>query len=77
MSIPRGVTARLFIRALQSDGFSLRRVQGSHRIYRHPDGRRVVVAYHSLSDTFPVGTLKAMIADAGWVEEDLRRLGFL
>jgi predicted RNA binding protein YcfA (HicA-like mRNA interferase family) len=52
-------------------------VRGSHRIYRHADGRRVVVAYHSLSDTFPIGTLRAMIEDAGWQDEDLRRLGLL
>ncbi len=48
---PKGITARRFIRALTDDGFSLSRTRGSHRIYRHPDGRRVVVAYHRLSDT--------------------------
>jgi hypothetical protein len=37
-------------------------------------GRRVVVAYHALGDTFPIGTLRGMIADAGWKDEDLRRL---
>ncbi|MFI5092542.1 MAG: type II toxin-antitoxin system HicA family toxin [Candidatus Acidiferrum sp.] len=48
---------------------------GSHRIYRHANGRRVVVAFHSLSETFPIGTLRAMIEDAGWKDADLRRLG--
>ena len=66
-----------FIRALEGDGFALQRVRGSHRIYRHADGRRVVVAYHALNETFPIGTLRAMIADAGWQDEDLRRLGLL
>jgi len=75
--IPRGTTAREFIRALLVDGFVLARVRGSHRIYRHPDGRRTVVAFHALSDTFPAGTLKAMIADVGWAAEDLARLGLL
>lgn len=74
-SAPRGLAARLLIRALQAEGFRLARIRGSHRIYRHPDGRRVVVAYHGLGNTFPVGTLKAMLADVGWTEEDLRRLG--
>lgn len=74
---PRGLSARHFIRALEADGFALQRVSGSHRIYRHADGRRIVVAYHGLSDTFPIGTLRAMIADAGWQDEDLRRLGLL
>ena len=75
--IPRGITARQFLRALQADGFVLQRTRGSHRIYRHPDGRRVVVAYHHVSDTFPIGTLRAMIADAEWNDDDLRRLGFI
>ena len=73
--IPRGVHARRFVKALQQDGFVLSRTRGSHRIYRHADGRRVVVAYHHLSDTFPIGTLRAMIADAGWTAQDLSRLG--
>jgi hypothetical protein len=34
-----------------------------------------VVAYHALNDTFPIGTLRAMIRDAGWRDEDLARLG--
>ena len=72
---PRGLSARRFIQALSADGFELQRVRGSHRIYRHADGRRVVVAYHSLNDTFPIGTLRAMIGDAGWQESDLQRLG--
>lgn len=50
--VPRGITARRFIQALHEDGFFLKRARGSHRIYRHPDGRRVVIAYHRLSDTF-------------------------
>ena len=75
---PRGTTARQFIRALHADGFFLQRTtRGSHRIYRHPDGRRVVVAYHHLSDNFPMGTLRAMIADAGWDEDELRHLGLI
>ncbi len=75
--VPRGLSARRFIRGLESDGFALQRVNGSHRIYRHADGRRVVVAYHALNDTFPIGTLRAMIADAGWKDEDFRRLGLV
>jgi predicted RNA binding protein YcfA (HicA-like mRNA interferase family) len=71
---PRGMTARELIRALHIDGFRPVRTRGSHHIYRHDDGRRVVVAYHRLSEAFPMGTLKAMIVDIGWSEADLRRL---
>lgn len=73
--IPRGITARRLIKALHDDGFELKRIRGSHHIYRHPDGRRIVVGYHRLSDTFPIGTLKAIIRDAGWKEVDFSRLG--
>jgi len=72
--VPRGITARRLLKALHEDGFILRRTRGSHHSYAHPDGRRVVVAYHRLSDTFPIGTLKAMIGDISWSEDDLRRL---
>jgi predicted RNA binding protein YcfA (HicA-like mRNA interferase family) len=73
----KGVSARFFIRALHADGFLLKRTKGSHHIYRHADGRIVVVAYHRLSDTFPIGTLKSMLAAANWEEQDLQRLGLL
>jgi predicted RNA binding protein YcfA (HicA-like mRNA interferase family) len=62
---------------LEGDGFVLQRVRERHRIYRHADGRRVVAAYHALSGSFPIGTLRRMIADAGWRDEDLRDLGLL
>lgn len=73
----RGITARLLLQALHQDGFALQRTRGSHRIYRHPDGRRVVVAYHRLGETFPIGTLRAMVADAEWDDERLRQLGLI
>lgn len=77
MDVPRGMTARELIRALHADGFRLTRTRGSHHIYRHADGRRIVVAYHRVGDTFPIGTLKSMIADIGWSDADLHRLGLI
>ena len=68
------MTARRLIAALHADGFLLVRTRGNHWIYRHSDGRRVVVAFHRVGDTFPMGTLKAMIEDADWSEADLVRL---
>jgi mRNA interferase HicA len=76
-SFPRGITARELTSAQHADGFRLTRTRGSHHMFRHPDGRRTVVAYHRLSDTFPLGTLKAMCADIGWTDSDLRRLNVL
>lgn len=72
------LTARQLVAALPRDGFSLVRQRGSHRHYRHPDGRRVTVSFHHASDTFRAGTLRSMIEiQARWNEDDLRRLGLL
>ncbi len=76
----RTITAREFVRALERDGFELRRKRAiSHRQYIHPeDKRRVTVTYHGHSRTFPLGTLKRMIEhDAQWTEDDLKRLKLL
>lgn len=54
----RSITARRLATALSDDGFELQRQKGSHRHYRHPDGRRVTLSFHHSSDTFPHGTLR-------------------
>jgi predicted RNA binding protein YcfA (HicA-like mRNA interferase family) len=76
LRIPRGIDARTFIRALEQDGFFESRSEGSHHRYKHPDGRRVTVAYHGRSDTFVIKTLKRMEA-THWTEADIRRLGLI
>jgi predicted RNA binding protein YcfA (HicA-like mRNA interferase family) len=74
----RGLTARGLIDALKRDGFALVRQAGSHKHYRHPDGRRVTVAYHRRGGAFQIGTLRSMVEQqARWTEADLRRLGLL
>ena len=71
----RSVTARQLASALQLDGFQLQRQKGSHRHYRHPDGRRVTLSFHHSSDTFRPGTLRSIIeVQARWTENDLTRL---
>lgn len=72
----RNASVRDIISALQHDGFTLARQKGSHRHYKHPDGRRVTVTFHHASDTIPLGTLRKMIEmEAKWDESDLKRLG--
>jgi predicted RNA binding protein YcfA (HicA-like mRNA interferase family) len=74
----RSLSAREIIAALEKDGFTLARTRGSHRLFRHPDGRRVTVSAHRMSDTFPPGTLRSMVeVQAQWDEEDLHRLGLM
>ena len=74
----RSVTARQLASALQADGFQLQRQKGSHRHYRHLDGRRVTLSFHHSSDTFRSGTLRSIIeVQAHWTEDDLARLRLL
>lgn len=74
----RGISARKIAKALQDDGFEFTRQRGSHRRYRHPDGRRVTLSFHHASDTFPLPTLKSIVErQASWDESDLRRLGLV
>ena len=74
----RSLTARQVVSALQSEGFELQRQKGSHRHYKHPDGRRVTLSFHHSSDTFRPGTLQSIIeTQARWTAEDLRRLRLL
>jgi len=71
----RSVTARQLVSALQNEGFQLQRQKGSHRHYRHSDGRRVTLSFHHSSDTFRPGTLRSIIeTQARWTENDLTRL---
>lgn len=79
MTVPqlRAVSARVFVRALERDGFFVSRVNGSHHVFRHRDGRRVVVPYHALGDTFRPGTLLSMVRGLGWTTADLIRLELL
>lgn len=73
----RNVPVRKLIRALERDGFVYRRLKGSQRVYRHPDGRRVVIHYHHGGDTLPIGTLQQVLAVTNWNQEALRRLGLI
>lgn len=77
MIFPKNITANEFRHALEKDGFRQTRKGGGHLIFRHPDGRRVVLSYHKSGDTFPPKTLKSMIRNADWREYDLERLGLV
>ncbi len=70
----RSITARETANALLRDGFKLNRQKGSHQRYIHPDGRRVTLTFHSSGDTFEIKTLRSMLEQARWSEQDLIRL---
>jgi predicted RNA binding protein YcfA (HicA-like mRNA interferase family) len=62
------------VSALTRDGFSFDRAAGSHQIYYHPDGRRVTVPFHGSGRTFARKTLKSMLTQTGWTQDDIARL---
>ncbi len=74
----RNLPVSQLIRALERDGFTLRRsTRTGGRIYAHPDGRLTVVHYHHGNDTLPRKTLNSVLEAIGWRYDDARRLGLL
>lgn len=69
----RNLTADDLCGALERDGWELDVRRGAERVYRHQDGRRVSVHYHP-GKTFGPNLFKALLADIGWSEQDMRRL---
>ncbi|GGU88722.1 type II toxin-antitoxin system HicA family toxin [Lentzea flava] len=56
------VAVRKVARVLESLGFEHTRTKGSHAVYRHEDGRTVIVPMHG---TVKRGTLASIIRQAG------------
>jgi len=74
----RNIPVSQLIRALERDGFTLRRsTQTGSRIYAHPDGRLTVMHYHHGNDTLTRKTLKSVLGAVGWDRADAKRLGLI
>ena len=73
----KNTSVRELIRALGKDGFQYTRRKGSQRVYRHSDGRRVVIHFHHPKDTLPPGTLQNFLSGTQWNEADFKRLGLI
>lgn len=69
---PEGITADDLIRALEKDGWTHDTTQGAVQAYLK-NGDRVTIHYHPRK-TFGPNLLKALLADIGWSESDMRRL---
>ncbi|MFQ5965331.1 MAG: type II toxin-antitoxin system HicA family toxin [Candidatus Scalinduaceae bacterium] len=54
----KNTPVRELIRALEQDGFRYKRRKGSQRVYRHYDGRRVIIHYHHAKDILLPALLK-------------------
>jgi len=73
----RNLRAQDWQRAVERDGFRPRKSGGSHHLYQHPDGRRVLLVYHHLGETFGPKTIRALLRSTRWTADDLRRLGLM
>jgi len=74
----KNITVGKFVRALEKDGFVLRRHEGGHRTYKHPTtGKQVTLTYHRSGYTLRTGILHSLIKKVGWTEDDLIRLNLM
>jgi predicted RNA binding protein YcfA (HicA-like mRNA interferase family) len=54
------------VKLIERDGWFLVRTKGSHQVYHHPDKPgNVIVSAHNMGRDVAVGTLKAMLKQAG------------
>ena len=61
------------VKALERAGFVVARINGSHHVMRHPDGRAVPVPVHPGKD-MPKGTLRNILSIVGMTPEEFRKL---
>lgn len=58
------MNSRNIIKALEADGWALKRVTGSHHHYMHPTKSGIVTVPHPKKD-LPIGTLRSIEKTAG------------
>lgn len=71
-SIP-SISGAKVVKALQNAGFAVTRVNGSHHMMRHPDGRSVAVPVHAGRD-IAKGTLRGILTSVGIAPDEFIKL---
>ncbi|MFM6357297.1 MAG: type II toxin-antitoxin system HicA family toxin [Planktothrix sp.] len=67
----KSVLGKVLCRIVQKVGWKLNRVKGSHHIYTQENNSVIlVIPVHGNRD-LPIGTLKAILKNAGLTEDDL------
>ena len=62
------------LRALKRAGYKEQRQRGSHiRLWRESDQRQITTVFHKGKDV-PIGTLRAILKDAGIEPDEFRKL---
>lgn len=56
------ISGKDFIKILESIGFIVIRINGSHHRLKHPDGRITTIPVHK-NDTLPKGLLRKILRD--------------
>jgi len=57
----KSLSAKLVIKILQSNGFYISRIQGSHHIFVNADGITVIVPVHGKNKEIPIGTFLTIV----------------
>ena len=70
--LPR-ITAKEIISVLEKSGFVLSRQSGSHKIYKHLNGKRTTVPFHGSKILHPK-VLKSILKDADINIDKLKEL---
>ena len=63
--MPQDRSSREIVQSLEKDGWILRRIKGSHHIYKHPKKLGIVTITHPRK-AIPIGTLRSIYRVAGW-----------
>ncbi len=63
--------SRDIVRRLEATGFVLVSSRGAHHKYRHKETGRVVILPHPRRD-IPIGTVRSIYRQAGWLNHDDR-----
>jgi predicted RNA binding protein YcfA (HicA-like mRNA interferase family) len=67
----KSISGKAFCKVLERKGWILKRVKGSHHIYKNPESNAIIsVPVHSNKD-LKTGTLKALMRNADLSERDL------
>lgn len=66
------VKPKQLLKAVQKEGFKIKKQRGSHIDLRHPDGRRTTVSMHN--KTVPKRTLKKILNQTELTVEKLKKL---
>ncbi len=65
------VSGKHLCKVLENKGWELKRIQGSHHIYTHPDNPKILTLPVYRNQDLKKGTLSQLLKDAGLREKDL------